>query len=78
MLSPFAVTEAEAAAIHAVYARDGEFAAAVELRRLSRLRYHGCSDAGLVPKLAQSGQQQETRLRMQILVAAVSERRWSH
>jgi hypothetical protein len=30
----FAISEAEAAAIRAIYQQDGEFAAAVELRRL--------------------------------------------
>jgi hypothetical protein len=36
----FVVTEAEAAAIRAVFKRDGEFAAAVELRR----RFPGIGD----------------------------------
>jgi hypothetical protein len=46
----FVVTEAEAAAIRAVYERDGEFAAAVELRR----RFPGIGDTAQARECART------------------------
>jgi hypothetical protein len=46
----FAITEAEAAAIRAVYQRRGEFAAAIELRQ----RFPGITDNALARECART------------------------
>ena len=65
----FVVSEAEAAAIRAVYEQRGEFAAAVELRRLlpgitdnAQARCgRWCGNAGRLPKRARSWQRRSAR-----------------
>ena len=84
----FVVTEAEAAAIRAVYEQRGEFSAAVELRRLFPSHHRHRAGPRLCPDHCRleaparpaapgaAGTPEETRYRPTCLIAALPTKAW--